>query len=56
MLLERTKKDRLRAESGSQSFMAATPARPTQLTAFHVNSPPTLQPEDATLAKKPWLL
>ena len=30
--------------------------KPAQLTAFHVNSPPTRQPEDAAFANKPWLL
>ena len=50
------KRDRLRAESGSQSSMAATPTHPAQLTTSHVNPPPTPQPEDAALANKPWLL
>ena len=31
------KRDRLKAESGSHSFKTATPTRPAQMTAFHVN-------------------
>ena len=53
----RTKeKDRVGAELENQPFMAATPVRPAQLAAFHVNPPPTPQPVDAARANKPKLL
>ena len=53
---EDKQRGRLRAESGSQSFMVVTPTHPEQLTASHVNPAPPPQPERAALANKPWLL
>ena len=49
---EDKKRDRLMAERESKPFMAATPVRPAQLAAFHVNPPPMSQPEDAARADK----